>query len=80
MDLKLTPYHVVATSPIDGMVEFVPSDGVGDIVKVGTRVVINQEVEPEYPVNAILTRRELEEADTAQKPEPEELWYTTEEG
>ncbi len=51
-----------------------------DIVKVGTRVVINQEVEPEYPVNAILARRELEEADTAQKPEPEELWYTTEEG
>ena len=36
MDLKLTPYHVVATSPIDGMVEFVPSDGIGDIVKVGT--------------------------------------------
>lgn len=36
MDLKLTPYHVVATSPIDGMVEFIPSDGMGDIIKDGT--------------------------------------------
>ncbi|EKE40440.1 hypothetical protein ENUP19_0305G0059 [Entamoeba nuttalli] len=36
MDLKLTPYHVVATSPVDGMVEFIPSDGMGDIIKDGT--------------------------------------------
>ncbi|MBR6576525.1 MAG: L,D-transpeptidase family protein [Akkermansia sp.] len=47
-----------------------------DIVKIGSRVVINQEVEPEYPVNAILARRDLEAADSSQQPEPEELWYT----
>lgn len=43
-----------------------------DIVEVGTRVVIREEVEPEFPVAAILARRDLYKAISVAKPEPEE--------
>ncbi len=44
-----------------------------DIVEIGTRVVINQDVEANYPVSAILARRDLEEAISSQGPEPQEI-------
>jgi hypothetical protein len=44
-----------------------------DIVKLGTRVVINQQVESNYPVLSILARRDFEEAIRSQGPEPQEI-------
>ena len=44
-----------------------------DIVKLGTRVVINQQVESNYPVAAVLARRDFEEAIRSQGPEPQEI-------
>lgn len=44
-----------------------------DIVEYGSRVIISDDVEPNYPVAAILARKELEEAISASEAQPEEL-------
>ncbi|MBE6415735.1 MAG: hypothetical protein E7032_04285 [Akkermansiaceae bacterium] len=44
-----------------------------DIVEYGTRVIISDDVEPNYPVAAILAQKELEEAVSAAEAQPEEL-------
>lgn len=42
-----------------------------DIVQIGTRVIIAEDVEPEYPVAATLAKRDLDKAAASQKPDPE---------
>lgn len=44
-----------------------------DIVEYGTRVIIYEDIEPDYPVAEIVARREIETAESAAKAEPEEL-------
>lgn len=44
-----------------------------DIVEYGTRVIISDDVEPNYPVAAILAQKELDEAVSAAEAQPEEL-------
>lgn len=44
-----------------------------DIVEYGTRVIISEEVEPNYPVAVIMAQREIEKAESASEAQPEEL-------
>lgn len=44
-----------------------------DIVEYGSRVVIAEDIEPHYPVAAIMAQREIEAAESASQAQPEEL-------
>ena len=44
-----------------------------DIVGYGTRVIISEDVEPNYPVAVIMAQREIEKAESASEAQPEEL-------
>ncbi len=44
-----------------------------DIVEYGTRVIISDDVEPNYPVAVIMAQREIEKAESASEAQPEEL-------
>lgn len=44
-----------------------------DIVEYGTRVIISEDVEPNYPVAVIMAQREIEKAESASEAQPEEL-------
>ena len=44
-----------------------------DIVKYGSRVIIAEDIEPHYPVAAIMAQREIEAAESASQAQPEEL-------
>lgn len=42
-----------------------------DIVEYGTRVIISEDIEPDYPVAYIMAQREIEAAESAAEAEPE---------
>ncbi len=44
-----------------------------DIVEYGTRVIIAEDIEPNYPVASIMAQREIEAAESATEAQPEEL-------
>lgn len=44
-----------------------------DIVEYGSRVIIAEDIEPHYPVAAIMAQREIEAAESASQAQPEEL-------
>ncbi len=44
-----------------------------DIVEYGTRVIISEDVEPNYPVAVIMAQREIEKAESVSEAQPEEL-------
>lgn len=44
-----------------------------DVVELGTRVIIAEDIESEYPVAEVVARREIEAAEAAAEAEPEEL-------
>ena len=44
-----------------------------DITEYGTRVIISEDVEPDYPVAVIMAQREIEAAESASEAQPEEL-------
>ncbi len=44
-----------------------------DIVEYGTRVIIAEDIEPNYPVAAIMAQREIEKAESSTEAQPEEF-------